>query len=362
MNKWLWWGMVLPALLLGLAGYSEQWHLGLAVTGMNDHVVWGLYISQFVFLVGVAASAVILVVPVWWWGNPSARGLLRLAESLALAAVVTSLLFVMVDLGHPARLWHALPVIGQLNFPQSIIVWDLLVLVGYMALTIALLAGWKHPMGILLAAILGVAIHTMTAFLLAGHPARPFWYTGVMAPRFIVSAFAAGAGLMLLLVRCWPLASVEWGRAYLRRIFLGCLGIDLFLLGSEWFVWFYRQTSEGEAARLLYGGGMGFWSGWVWIGIGLKLVAMLMVWRFVTGYGVGVVGIWMEKGLGLIIPGFVPTPLGEVVGYWPTWVELQVTVGVWALGIVLLTLLIQYAVHAQNISGVVVHSKTCSTD
>lgn len=336
MNKMAWWTICLVALCTGLFGYAQQWRVGLAVTGLSDHVVWGLYISQFVFLVGIAASAVILVVPVWWFGEPSAAGLLRLAESLALIAVIMSLLFVTVDLGQPARLWHALPLLGQLHFPQAIMVWDLLVLVAYLVLTSVLLAGWKHPAGIVLAAILGIAIHTVTAFLLAGHPARPFWHTGVMAPRFIASAFASGAALMWLIRAYWPLEAAAWGETYLRRVFLGCLIIDLFLLGSEWFVWFYRPTEH--AAHLLYGGGLGFWSLWVWVGIGLKVLALLMVWRSATGYGWGLLGVWMEKGLGLIIPGLLPTPLGEVAPYWPTHVEWQITVGIWAFGLLLFTL------------------------
>ncbi|MEO5339899.1 MAG: polysulfide reductase NrfD [Magnetococcus sp. MYC-9] len=341
MKRRLWWGIWLTALLLGLQGYTEQWRSGLAVTGLSDSVLWGLYISQFVFLVGVAASAVILVIPVWLFDHPTARALLRLAESLALTAVVMSLLFVTVDLGQPARLWHALPVVGQLQFPQAIIVWDLLVLIAYLLLTLLLWAGWRHPAGILLAAVLGVAIHTVTAFLLAGHPARPFWHTGVMAPRFIMSAFASGAALLLLLQRFWPAGTAAWGEIYLRRLFLACLGIDFFLWISEGFVWFYRVTADGESARLLYGGGLGFWSLWVWTGIGLKGVALWTAWRHGRGYGWGVLGVWMEKGLGLIVPGFIPTPLGEVVHYWPSRVELQVTLGIWALGLWLLSRLLR---------------------
>ncbi|MEO5348281.1 MAG: polysulfide reductase NrfD [Magnetococcus sp. YQC-3] len=345
MNGRLGWGVGFLALLVGIAGYAEQWQRGLAVTGLTDGVVWGLYISQFVFLVGVAASAVILVVPVWWLANPAARALLRLAESLALVAVIGSLLFVTVDLGQPLRIWHALPLLGQLNFPSSIMAWDILVLSGYLLLTMALLSGWKHPLGLVLAAILGIAIHTVTAFLLAGQPARPFWHTGVMAPRFIVSAFASGAALLLLLLRYWPEETAEWGKLYLRRLFLACLGLELFLLGSEGFVWFYRPSDDGETPRLLYEGGLGIWSNWVWCGLILKVSALFTVWRWNRGYALALCGIWLDKGLGLVVPGFIPTPLGELVGYWPTRVEWQITVGIWALGGMLLAGLIRRAKH-----------------
>ncbi|MBF0162854.1 MAG: polysulfide reductase NrfD [Magnetococcales bacterium] len=336
-----WVALSLLALLIGLLGYAEQWRLGLAVTGLQDAVVWGLYISQVVFWVGVAASAVILVVPVYGFRQPAAAALLPLAEAVALVAVLMSLLFVTVDLGQPLRVWHALPLLGRLHFPQSIMAWDLVVLVGYLLLTLLLWAGWRHPIGLLLAILLGISIHTVTAFLLAGHPARPFWFTGLMAPRFIASAFAAGAGLLLLLRRHWPADTEAWGQIYLRRLFLGCLGLDFFLLGSEGFVWFYRAAAEGETARLLYGGGLDIWSAWAWTGLALKGMALLLVWRFAKGYGWGVLGIWMDKGLGLVVPGFIPTPLGEVVRYWPTRVEWQVSLGIWALGALLLILLLR---------------------
>jgi len=55
------------------------------------------------------------------------------------------------------------------------------------------------------------------------------------------------------------------------------------------------------------------------------------------------VGIWVEKGIGLVIPGFIPSPLGEIVEYTPTWVELWVTAAIWAMGLFVLTVLVRVA-------------------
>lgn len=338
--KKMWAGLFLMALVSGMAGYTEQGIHGLAATGLTDQIPWGLYISQFVFFVGIAASAVILVIPALTLQRQEAHALLRVGKALALAAVVTSLLFVTADLGRPARIWHALPGIGLFNFPASIIAWDFLALISYLILTAFLLARPGGHWGLILAVILGIGIHTITAFLLAGHPARPFWHTGVLAPRFLASAFASGASLMLLLAPRWPPETGPWGRHYLRWVVLACLSVDLFLLGSEGFVWFYQASAEGESGRWLYGGGLGMWSLWAWLGVGLKGVALATVWFFSRGYGVALLGLWMEKGLGLIVPGFMPTPLGEHAPYWPTQVEIQVTLGILGLGAYLFLLLL----------------------
>lgn len=346
--NYLLWGGVLS----GLLAYGEQARHGLAVTGLHDQALWGLYISQFVFLVGIAASAVLLVIPARLLGWPEARAALATGEALAVSAVFTALLFVTVDLGNPQRLWHALPVLGRLNFPRAVLAWDVVVLMAYLGLSLLLLwSGRRHAQegrfrafALLLAVGLGLAIHTVTAFLLAGHPARPFWHSGVMAPRFIASAFASGAALMLLLAPRLPALAAPPLTRYLRWVAGLGITLDLFLLLSELFVAFYGNSGEHRAARLIYGGEAGWLSAWVWSGLLLKGLGLALLRRGTAlPLALLVAGTWLEKGLGLVAGGMLVTPLEEVSRYLPTGIEVRITLGVWAVGVLLFLALARWA-------------------
>ena len=125
-----------------------------------------------------------------------------LGECLAVAAVVCAMLFVVVDLGSPERAWHLIPFLGRFNWPASMLAWDVLVLNGYLALNLVLPCyvlycryqgrepnqSLYFPL-VVLAIFWAISIHTVTAFLFAANPARPFWHTSLLAPRFIASAF-----------------------------------------------------------------------------------------------------------------------------------------------------------------------------
>ncbi|MBF0144507.1 MAG: polysulfide reductase NrfD [Magnetococcales bacterium] len=362
-----WIALLLAGVFFGGLAYGEQAGLGLQVTGLSDQVVWGLYIGNFTFLVGVAAAAVVLVIPAALLHHPEAAKALLPAKALAIAAVVMSLLFVLVDLGRPARIWHALPGWGTPNFPLSILAWDMLVLGLYLALSLFLFFFVlrrhhrrlpPHPPGlfpaILLAILLGIGIHTVTAFMLAANPARPFWHSSLLAPRFIASAFAAGSGILLLTLRLLDrfdhASRFQETEAFLRRVMAITLSIHLFFLASELFVHLHRHTGPGRGTMLLLHGGAGYLSDWVWTGMalnGVRAVLLLVTpWRRHRGISgmaavAVVVGVWLEKGPGLIVPGFIPTPLGEMAGYDPTAIEIRVSLGIVAAGLLILTLLLR---------------------
>ncbi len=122
--------------LLGLHAYCIQFVHGLIVTGMSDEVSWGVYIANFTFLVGVAAAAVMMVIPVYIYDNEELHDLVIFGELLAVAAIIMCLAFVTVDLGRPDRFWHLIPGLGQLNFPRSMLSWDVIVLNGYLLLNV----------------------------------------------------------------------------------------------------------------------------------------------------------------------------------------------------------------------------------
>ena len=131
---YLWMTALTAGALLGLNAYCKQFVAGLATTGMSDAVSWGLYIANFTFLVGMAAAAVMLVIPVYVYGDETLHDVVILGELLAVAVIVMCLLFVAVDLGRPDRFWHMIPFVGKFNWPISMLSWDVLVLNGYLAI------------------------------------------------------------------------------------------------------------------------------------------------------------------------------------------------------------------------------------
>jgi Ni/Fe-hydrogenase subunit HybB-like protein len=206
-----WMGALTLLCLLGLNAYAKQFAHGLLVTGMSDEVSWGVYIANFTFLVGVAAAAVMMVIPVYIYDNEELHDLVIFGELLAVAAIIMCLAFVTVDLGRPDRFWHLIPGIGQFNFPASMLSWDVLVLNGYLLLNVHICgyllycryqgrppAKWFYIPFVFIAIIWAVSIHTVTAFLYVGLGGRPFWNSSIVGPRFLASAFTAGPALIIL--------------------------------------------------------------------------------------------------------------------------------------------------------------------
>ncbi|HVS52856.1 MAG TPA: NrfD/PsrC family molybdoenzyme membrane anchor subunit [Opitutaceae bacterium] len=206
-----WMGVLTVIVLLGLNAYCKQFVSGLITTGMSDEVSWGVYIANFTFLVGVAAAAVMMVIPVYIYDNEELHDLVIFGELLAVAAIVMCLAFVTVDLGRPDRFWHLIPGIGQFNFPASMLSWDVIVLNGYLVLNVWICgyllytryqgrkpSKWFYIPFVFIAIAWAISIHTVTAFLYVGLGGRPFWNSAIVGPRFLASAFAAGPALIIL--------------------------------------------------------------------------------------------------------------------------------------------------------------------
>ena len=206
-----WMGLLTGICLLGLNAYCRQFAHGLIVTGMSDEVSWGVYIANFTFLVGVAAAAVMMVIPVYIYKNEDLHDLVIFGELLAVAAILMCLAFVTVDLGRPDRFWHLIPGIGQFNFPKSMLSWDVIVLNGYLLLNVHICGyllycryrktkpgKWFYIPFVFIAIVWAVSIHTVTAFLYVGLGGRPFWNSSIVGPRFLASAFTAGPALIIL--------------------------------------------------------------------------------------------------------------------------------------------------------------------
>lgn len=378
-------GILTLLMVTGAYAYSVQFREGLVVTGMNDIVSWGLYISNFTFLVGVAAAAVMLVLPAYIFHDGDFTRVVLLGEGLAVAALVMCLAFVTVDMGGPTRLWHMLPVVGYFNWPNSMLTWDVLVLNGYLALNLLVpfYILYKHyhfqeadkkkyiPF-VLLSVGWAFAIHLVTAFLYAGLSARPYWNNALLGPRFLASAFSAGPALIIIILHYISrFTEFQVGSRLFQKlavIVTAAAQINIIMLVSELFKEFYQTTEHSMSAVYLFFGLHGHDSlvPWIWTSIGLNVLAtiILTIHKFRENRKILVatcfilfVAVWIEKGMGLVIPGFLPSPLGEIVDYAPTWIEWTITLGIWAMGAFVFTLLARSAViiemrRSKHLSGI----------
>ena len=372
----LWMGFLTLVILAGIYCYTIQLEHGLVVTGMNDKVSWGLYISNFTFLVGVAAAAVMLVMPTYVLKDIDFKQAVLIGEGLAVAALIMCLAFVIVDMGGPAVLWHMIPGIGVFNFPNSMLAWDVIVLNGYLFLNISIpfYILFRHYQGkhskksvylpgALLSVFWAVAIHLVTAFLYQGLQSRPFWNNALLGPRFLASAFAAGPALIILVlavIRKFTTFQVK--DVTIKKISMVvtvAAQINLIMLISELFKEFYAPTHHSQSAIYLFFGlhGKQALLPWIWTAISLNVTATLLLSfhklrsRFrvlLFACLILFIAIWIEKGFGLIVPGFIPGPYEKIVEYSPTGIEIVVTLGIWALGAFIFTLLAKTAIAIES--------------
>lgn len=354
-------------MLTGFITYLYQYNQGLMVTGMSRDVSWGLYIAQLTFLVGVAASAVMLVLPYYLHHFKDFGRITILGEFLAIAAVIMCMLFVTVDLGKPSRLLN----IFLHPTPGSVMFWDVNVLQGYLLLNLVIgwvsleaerkqvaPPGWVKPL-IYLSIPWAVSIHTVTAFLYAGLPGRGYWLTAILAPRFLASAFAAGpAVLIILALVIRRVAGFDAGRRAidtLAKIVTYAIILHLFFFLLEVFTVLYSDIPSHKAhLTYLYLGlhGHGALVGWMWaalvMGVGAVVLLLNPRWRgrypLLAFACVMVFGCtWIDKGLGMMAGGFTPNPLHEVTEYIPTWVEILISLGIYSLGALIVTVLYKVA-------------------
>lgn len=367
-----WIGFLLFCITLGLSAYLRQLHDGLIVTAMRDQVSWGYYISNFTFMVGVAAAAVLLVVPAYIYNFKPIKEIVLFGELMAVSAISMCILFVLVDLGRVDRLWHVLPFVGILNFPSSMLTWDIVVLNGYLAINLGVSLYVLYKMAhdreysirfikplIMLSIPWAVSIHTVTAFLFMGMAARPFWNASILAPRFLASAFCSGPALMLIVFQIVrKVSKIEIDNKAIFKIaelVAYAMGINLFLFGAEFFKEFYSGTSHVAHMEYLYFGLHEHTTlvPYMWTAFLFNCTAFILFLlpktreNFFTlnlACVLIIIGVYIEKGMGLTIPGFVPGVLGEIYEYFPTMTERLVSLGVIATGALIYTLLLKFAI------------------
>ena len=363
-----WMAALLAVIGVGFACYLWQFQFGLGITGMSRDVSWGFYIAQFTFLVGVAASAVMVVLPYYLHNYKAFGRITILGEFLAVASVTMCILFIFVDLGQPTRVVNVL----LHPTPNSILFWDMIVLNGYLFLNIIIgwkvleaernnvaPAGWLKPL-IYLSIPWAVSIHTVTAYLYCGLPGRGFWLTAILAPRFLSSAFAAGpAFLILLCMIVRKLTKFDPGKEQIQslaKVVAYAITVNVFFFLCEVFVVFYSNIPEHmDHLKYLFVGlhGHGVLVPWMWASMILMVVSIILLVNPITRKNETVlvvacitvfVGTWIDKGLGMISGGFVPNPLHHVNEYVPTLPEILIAVAIWAIGFLVLTALFKIAV------------------
>jgi len=379
-NSYYWMWLAFLGVLMSIAAlcYVRQFNYGLGLTGMSRDVSWGLYISQFTFLVGVAAGGVMLVLPYYIHDYKAFARITILGEFLAIAALLMCLTFIVVDLGQPMRM---LNVIFHAQ-PRSMLFYDMIVLNGYLFLNI--LCGWFiltserkgiHPprwiyFFVYLSIPFAVSIHTVTAMLYCGLPGRHFWLSAIVAPRFLASAFAAGPALIVVVALILRrVANFDAGKKALDKmvtIIIYAALINVFFVGLEFFVGYYshipghKHTIEYLFFGLEHHGHMYnnlvpfmrsfvllFCVGLLFLGLPYFRNNKNDIWM---GLGCALIFIsfWLDKGVGFVLGGFVPTPLDEIVEYYPSANEIFITIGIWAMGAFVLTVLYKIAISVEH--------------
>ncbi len=372
-KKYWAWVFFLGALALsGVYYYLRQFNYGLGLTGLSRDVSWGLYIGQFTFLVGVAASAVMLVIPYYLHDYKKFGKIVILGEFLAISAVTMCILFIFVDMGQPMRIMNVVlhPTLNSVMF------WDSMVLAGYLFLN--LMIGWVtlgsdrkgvappkwiKPF-IYLSIPWAVSIHTVTAFLYAGLPGRHFWLSAIMAARFLASAFAGGPALLIILaliVR--KVTKFDPGKEPIQtlgKIVTYAMFANVFFLGLEFFTAFYSNIpGHMHSFVYLYAGLDGhselvplMWTSTIFAAVSLAMLVIPGIRKNEGALAFACVllfiSLWIDKGFGLVIGGFVPNMLEQVRPYWPTRLESVITLGVWAIGLLILTFLYKIAISVRE--------------
>ena len=369
---YLWLAFLFLLIAWGSTGYIAQLKQGLLVTNMRDPVSWAFYIGNFTFLVGVAAAAIMLVIPAYVYNWKPLKEVVIFGELLAISAVIMCMLFVIVDIGHPLRLWHMIPFLGRLNIPSSLLSWDSVVLSAYFILNIGIVSYLLYTLFykreyskkvlnplILFSIPLAISIHTVTAFLYNGFAGRPYWNSALLAPKFLASAFCSGPAVLIILFQILKKTTTFeikqeaiWKIAELMAY---AMFINLFFFGAEVFKEVYSNTEHLVHLKYLFIGvgenrDIVFYG---WASLSISIIAFLLFLipktrKNVITLNLGAILIWfgvyIEKGIALLTPGFTPDTLGQIYIYRPSLTEIKIAVAIFAIGFLIFTLMTKIAI------------------
>jgi len=369
---WSWIFFLGAVIFVAFLFYLQQFHQGLTITGLKRDVTWGFYIAQFTFLVGVAASAIMMVLPYYLHNAKEFGKMTILGEFLAISSVIMCMTFIFVDMGQPFRILN----VFLHPTPGSMMFWDTVALFGYLVLNVIIshyaldaekkgisMPKWLRPI-IILSIPWAISIHTVTAFLYAGLPGRSFWLTAILAPRFLASAFASGPAILILLALVIrKLTKLDPGKEAIQKmgiIVTYAMLLNVFFILMELFTAFYSNIPEHKIhfQYLLFGiDGKSNLVPWMWTSFSLAAISLvlLLIPKIRKKEGLLAIAcvtvfasIWIDKGMGMVIAGFVPSPLGQVVQYSPTFPEIMISLGVYGMGFLLVTALYKIAMSVRE--------------
>ena len=369
---YMWLALLGGVITVGVLVYILQLYMGLQVTGLSRDVSWGFYISQFTYFVGVAAGAVMLVLPAYFHHYKKFKKMIILGEFMAIGAVIMCMLFIVVDMGQPQRVMNVI-----LNpTPNSVMFWDMTVLTGYLVLNVII--GWvtleaeRHQVDppkwikpvIYLSIFWAFSIHTVTGFLYAGIPGRHYWLTAIMAARFLASAFCSGPAILLLLSFVLKrLTNFDPGKEAvqtLTKIIAYAMGINVFFFMLEVFTAFYSSI-PGHMHPLSALFAHHHWvNTWMWAAAVMALISLVLIALPSTRDNekilpftliILVIATWIDKGLGLLIGGFTPNTFDKVTVYAPTLAEIVIGLGIYGIGALVISLLWKIALDVKKEAG-----------
>ena len=367
-------GIVVAAVVTvaGLALWGMQLSGGLVQTGMRNFDSWGLYITMFMFLVGLSAGGLIISSVPRAFGMKGFGGISKVAVWTSICCTVLAIAFVVVDLGQPLRLWE-LFAYSNLGSP---LMWDIIVLGTYLILSVVYLwamlrfEGGKGSAAALrvvsaIALVCAVLVHSVTAWIFGLQQGREMWHTALLGPWFVSSALVCGVALVLVVVIALRKAGyLELAQEHVVKM-LKLLGVfvmvDLYFFGCDLLTEGFPAGSGAEVVAMLTTGPLApfFWIEVVGCAV-TAVIAFVPKLRtnplIVVASLLAIVGIFCKR-VQLLVGGFQIPNLdlstvmtsstvthweagmaGAYQGmvYWPAPIEWGVTLGVVGLGVLLL--------------------------
>ena len=237
-------GVSAVLVVAGLALWAMQLSGGMVQTGMRNLDSWGLYITSFMFFVGLSAGGLIISSVPKAFGIAGFGGISKVAVMSSIACTVAAIGMVVVDLGQPARLWE-LFAYSNLGSP---LMWDILVLGTYLVLSCVYLwaqvraeAGRMSHAALrvisVVALVCAVLVHSVTAWIFGLQQGREMWHTALLAPWFVSSALVCGTALvMVVAIGLRKVGYLELDQSYLVKLakLLGAfVMVDLYFFGCD---------------------------------------------------------------------------------------------------------------------------------
>ena len=391
----LWIGSLLAVVAAGLAAYGYQLVNGLKVTAMREYVSWGVYITNFVFFIGIShagtlISAILRVTNTEW-----RRPITRMAEAITVFALLVGAPMVLIDLGRVDRVLNVI-IHGRLSSP---LLWDVCAITTYLTGSLLYLYVAMIPdLGLLLEPVVAgqkpslrqrlyrtlslgfrgtpeqqqvlekalatmaviiipvaISVHTVVSWIF-GMTLRPGWHSTIFGPYFVVGAIFSGTAALLTAMAVFrKVYGLERYLSFQQFKALGTLLLAFnllyiyFTLSEYLTVWYGAESTDMRLLAVLMGGGAYGITFWLMVVFGLFVPAILLIIpnkgsiaRIVVASVLINIAMWIKRYL-IIVPTlmtpYIPAEAGGVIpSYHPTWVEWTVTAGGFAFFLLLFTL------------------------